>query len=182
MESSMKRLVIARAPQRRRHGFSLIELLIAVSIMLILAGVVAVNLLHEPGKARQARAKSDLAAFKTALQLYLDDNGTLPTQRQGLQALVEAHNAARSRPLASGRLSGSPRCRAILGQRLPLPRAGRSREPFEIVCCAPTASRAVKAGCRPEQLVAVMPMPDRRQRRAWRQALKHLLAIEACWG
>lgn len=136
MESSMKRLVIARAPQRRRHGFSLIELLIAVSIMLILAGVVAVNLLHEPGKARQARAKSDLAAFKTALQLYLDDNGVLPTQRQGLQALVERPTTppvpARWRPGGYLDRTSLPRDPWDNDYLYLVP--GRSREPFEIVC------------------------------------------------
>src|SRR5690554_711428 len=75
--------------RRNRQGFSLVELLVAVTIMLILAGAVAVNLLHEPGKARVARAKSDLATFKTAVRLYQDDNSHFPTQRQGLQALVQ---------------------------------------------------------------------------------------------
>ncbi len=119
-----------------RSGFSLVELLVAVSIMLILAGVVALNLLHEPGKARQARARSDIATFKTALQLYLDDNGVLPTQRQGLQALVV-------RPVTPP-IPQSWRAGGYL-DRTTLPddpwkqpylyfAPGRNQEPFEIVC------------------------------------------------
>lgn len=69
-------------------GFSLVELLVAVSIMLILAGVVAVNLAKDPGKARVARAKSDIAALKSAVRIYERDNGILPTKGQGLEALV----------------------------------------------------------------------------------------------
>jgi general secretion pathway protein G len=66
-----------------------VELLVVIAIMLILAGAVAVNLMQEPGRARVARAQSDLAAFKTALQMYQADNLAPPSQRQGLQALVE---------------------------------------------------------------------------------------------
>ena len=71
-----------------QSGFSLVELLVAVSIMVVLAGVVALNLVKEPGKARVARAMSDIATLKTAVRLYQSDNFVLPTQRQGLEALV----------------------------------------------------------------------------------------------
>lgn len=120
----------------RRGGFSLVELLVAVSIMLILAGVVAVNLLNEPGKARQARAKSDLSAFKTAMRLYMDDNGHLPSQRQGLQALVERPGTP---PVPAGWRTGGYLDRTSL-PRDPWERdyiyfaPGRRQEPFEIVC------------------------------------------------
>ena len=71
------------------NGFSLIELLVAVSIMLILAGLVALNLFNEPGKARIATAKSQIATLKTAVRLYQGDTFALPTQRQGLEVLVK---------------------------------------------------------------------------------------------
>lgn len=74
--------------KRAQSGFSLVELLVAVTIMLVLAGTVAVNLMKEPGKARVARAKSDIATIKTAIRLYESDNFAIPTQRQGLEALV----------------------------------------------------------------------------------------------
>lgn len=80
-----------------QSGFSLVELLVAVSIMVVLAGVVALNLVKEPGKARVARAMSDIATLKTALRLYQSDNYVLPTQRQGLEALV-APPATEPRP------------------------------------------------------------------------------------
>ena len=35
-----------------------------------------------------ARAKSDIATLKTAVRLYESDNFAIPTQRQGLEALV----------------------------------------------------------------------------------------------
>jgi general secretion pathway protein G len=73
----------------RKEGFSLVELLVAVAIMVILAGVVGLKLVNVPGKARVARAKTEVALFKTALQMYVNDNRALPTARQGLSALVQ---------------------------------------------------------------------------------------------
>ena len=80
--------------KRGQSGFSLVELLVAVTIMLVLAGTVAVNLMREPGKARVARAKSDIATLKTAVRLYESDNFVIPTQRQGLEALVAKPTSA----------------------------------------------------------------------------------------
>jgi general secretion pathway protein G len=74
---------------RRRQAFTLIELLVVVTIITILAAVVAVNLFQEPGKAKRAAARAQIVAFRTALKIYGMDNGALPTQAQGLRALVE---------------------------------------------------------------------------------------------
>jgi len=132
----MQRLIDTQLSRKRRRAFSLIELLVAVSIMLILAGAVAVNLMHEPGKARQARAKSDLAAFKTALQLYLDDNGVLPSQRQGLRALVERPTTPPVPPRwrAGGYLDRATLPRDPWNNDYLYLVPGRAREPFEILC------------------------------------------------
>ena len=132
----MQRLIDTRSSRERCRAFSLIELLVAVSIMLILAGAVAVNLLHEPGKARQARAKSDLAVFKTALQLYLDDNGVLPSPRQGLLALVErpATPPVPARWRTGGYLDRPALPRDPWDNDYLYLAPGRAREPFEIVC------------------------------------------------
>lgn len=69
-------------------GFSLIEILIAISIMVILGTVVGINLIDLPQKARQDAAKMQIDSFKTAIQIYIGDNGIPPTQRQGLKALI----------------------------------------------------------------------------------------------
>ena len=91
--------------KRGQSGFSLVELLVAVTIMLVLAGTVAVNLMKEPGKARVARAKSDIATLKTAIRLYESDNFAIPTQRQGLESLVARPT---SEPIFSIFLMSSP--------------------------------------------------------------------------
>ncbi len=75
-----------RLPQ---HGFTLIEVMVVVAILAILATVVVTNISGEPGKARVAKAKQDIRAIESALELYKLDNFNYPTTDQGLQALVE---------------------------------------------------------------------------------------------
>ena len=72
----------------RRDGFTLLEVLIAITIVVILGSVVGINLIDMPQRGRQNAAKLQLGQFKTAVQIYMNDNGFSPTQRQGLEALV----------------------------------------------------------------------------------------------
>lgn len=118
-----------------KNGFSLVELLVAVSIMLILGGVVAVNLLNEPDKARIARAKSDVGVLKNAVLMYQRDNFCFPSQQQGLEALVakpsgspEAVNWKTGGYLDFVKLPLDPWNRPYIYFA-----PGRSGEPFEIV-------------------------------------------------
>lgn len=71
-----------------QQGFTLIEILIVVVILSILAITVVPQFLEEPGKARVARAKSDIQSLKTALSMYKLDNFQYPSTSQGLQALI----------------------------------------------------------------------------------------------
>lgn len=73
--------------QTKQQGFTLIEILIVVVILSILAITVVPQFLEEPGKARVARAKSDIQSIKTALSMYKLDNFNYPSTSQGLQAL-----------------------------------------------------------------------------------------------
>ncbi len=74
---------------RKRGGFTLIELLVVILIISVLGSVVGVKLAGKPHQARRAAAVAQLENFRMALKLYHMDNGMYPTQRQGLQALVE---------------------------------------------------------------------------------------------
>ena len=76
------------APLPRRAGFTLIEVLVAVSIVVILGAVVGINVLGAPQQARVGAAKQQLASFRTAIEIYAADNGAVPTAEQGLAALV----------------------------------------------------------------------------------------------
>ena len=73
---------------RLRRGFTLLEVVVVVAILAILAAVVVPQFLDRPGEARQVRAKQDIAAVVTALNLYRLDNYSYPSTDQGLEALV----------------------------------------------------------------------------------------------
>ncbi|MGD2117891.1 MAG: type II secretion system major pseudopilin GspG [Chromatiales bacterium] len=70
-------------------GFTLIEIMVVVVILSILAAVVVPKIMSRPEEARIARAKQDIRAMGSALDLYRLDNYSYPTTEQGLAALVE---------------------------------------------------------------------------------------------
>ena len=77
-----------RFPVSGFRGFTLIEILVVVVILGILAAIVVPKVMEHPGEARQVRARQDIQAIVTALNMYKLDNFTYPTTEQGLDALV----------------------------------------------------------------------------------------------
>ena len=75
--------------KRRAAGFTLIEIMVVVVILGILAAFIVPKLAQEPEKARQAKAKQDIRALESALELYKLDNFYYPSTQQGLEALVQ---------------------------------------------------------------------------------------------
>ena len=70
-------------------GFTLIELMIVVTILAILAAMVVPKLMSRPDEARIVAARQDISTIKQALNLYRLDNKAYPSTEQGLQALVQ---------------------------------------------------------------------------------------------
>ena len=74
---------------KKDEGFSFIEILASLAIMLTLSATVAVSAVKYIEKARRTAAITQIDAFKAALQVYRLDCGRYPTKEQGLQALWE---------------------------------------------------------------------------------------------
>lgn len=85
----MRRHPLIQTPISHQHGFTLIEVMVVVVILGILAAVVVPRVMDNPDKARIVKARSDVQALKSALDLYKLDNFNYPSTEQGLQALVE---------------------------------------------------------------------------------------------
>jgi general secretion pathway protein G len=70
-------------------GFTLIEIMVVVVILGILASLIVPKIMSRPEQARTVKAKQDIRAIETALELYKLDNGFYPSTDQGLQSLVK---------------------------------------------------------------------------------------------
>ena len=78
--------------QERRStedGWTLVEILVGIAIVLILMTSVGVVIVGNIDRARQTAARDHIKSFALALDAYLIDCGRYPTEEQGLEALVE---------------------------------------------------------------------------------------------
>jgi general secretion pathway protein G len=77
-----------RGSSLRQSAFTLVELLLVLTILAILAGIVLPKIAGRGEQARETAAKADMASIKTALSMFEVDNGYFPRGRDGLQALM----------------------------------------------------------------------------------------------
>lgn len=80
--------------QKMQRGFTLIEILVVITILAILGALVVPKIMNRPNEARVVAAKQDIRSIVQAMKLYKLDNGRYPSTEQGLKALVEKPNAA----------------------------------------------------------------------------------------
>jgi general secretion pathway protein G len=70
-----------------RRGFTLIEVMLVLAILVILASIVTVNVVRTWRSARIKTAEIQVRGFETPLTLYQQDMGDFPASSDGLQAL-----------------------------------------------------------------------------------------------
>lgn len=75
--------------QKREQAFTLVELLLVVTIIGILAGAVMLNFSGRTQEAKITRAQQDIKNIGMALSMYEIQIGSYPSSDQGLMALVE---------------------------------------------------------------------------------------------
>ncbi len=79
---------------RSDEGWTFVETLIVIAIILILTGTVGFIAFRYIDNAKEAAARSQIETFTLALNAYLFDNGSYPAQTQGLAALWKQPSAA----------------------------------------------------------------------------------------
>ena len=63
----------------KRRGFTLIELMVVIAIIIILSAIAIPNYLKMTERAKKSRIASDMATLATGLETYRTDWGTYPT-------------------------------------------------------------------------------------------------------
>jgi len=62
----------------RRRGFTIVEVLVVMAIILVLAGLVLATSSYVHNKGARSRAEAEIAAMSAALENYKADNGVYP--------------------------------------------------------------------------------------------------------
>ena len=82
-------MIVKSMIRKTDAGFTFIETIVTISIILILSGVVGFSAIRHVDTARIAATRNQIEIFRLALQTYYLDTGQFPTEAQGLQALWE---------------------------------------------------------------------------------------------
>lgn len=73
--------------ERKQRGFTLIELMVVLTIIAMLAALVVPRLFKNVDKAKMQTTKAQISALESALDAYRLDVGSYPTTELGLNAL-----------------------------------------------------------------------------------------------
>ncbi|MEX2606417.1 MAG: type II secretion system major pseudopilin GspG [Kiritimatiellia bacterium] len=119
----------------QKNGFSLIEVLVALVIIAIMGSVVALNLVGTTDEANITSTRAEINTLAGALTLYQSQQGVLPSQQQGLEALVRAPTTPPAPPRypQGGYLTSREVPTDAWGRPYVYLIPGRENEPFELI-------------------------------------------------
>jgi general secretion pathway protein G len=85
----VRRNFMVKAKLREDEGFTFVETIIVIAIILILSAGVGISAVKYIERAKTAACRNQIETLRLALQAYYLDCGTYPTQAQALKALWE---------------------------------------------------------------------------------------------
>ena len=83
-----------RTRQRSERGFTLVEMLVVITIIALIMSLVGPRVLNYLSESKVKAAKIQIESLSTALDLYFLDTGQYPNTSDGLTALVQRPGSA----------------------------------------------------------------------------------------
>src|SRR5215468_820793 len=83
-----------RKSWRGEDGFTLVEILVVITIIGMIVALVGPRVLNYLGESKVKTAKIQIQSFASALDLFYLDAGRYPTSSEGLEALVRPVSGA----------------------------------------------------------------------------------------
>jgi general secretion pathway protein G len=84
----------SRLKRSGKAGYTLTEMLVVIAVIGLIAAVLTPNLLSQLSRAKAKAAQLQLKTVASAVALFRDDVGRLPTTAEGLTALIEQPSGA----------------------------------------------------------------------------------------
>jgi len=88
LKAGMRTLCARLSTLRGNEGFTMLEIMIVITIIGIMSVVIVPRLMDMPQRARASKAQEMISSLELALDRYNLDNGNYPTSEQGLAALI----------------------------------------------------------------------------------------------
>ena len=93
------------SPFRGKAAFTLLELLIVMTIIIVLAGITFGTIGYVQGKAKRSRSEAEIAAISAALENYKADNGAYPSDTNTEALFPNSHGDPTSATYKNASLS-----------------------------------------------------------------------------
>ncbi len=92
-ETSQRKTRQSRSRRRHEHGFTLVEILVVITIIALIMSLVGPRVLNYLTESKVKAAKIQMQSFSSALDLLYLDTGRYPSSAEGLNTLVKPTSA-----------------------------------------------------------------------------------------